>query len=193
MKKYSIFLLSILFICGCSEDFRLQKSVFINDINNPGLPEYSEWGYNTFGAYIDWGVFISNSNELPVKIIVNKDTFNLLLKGRMNSEDLSLKFSIIGYSPVDYPDLISLNESTIDLTSNQCIVTMTDPLTSQKLNVNEGKLIFKRVQKLYVDKVLTESILSGTFEFKTIIKGEPIAFSNGRFDLGIGYDNFFKF
>ncbi|MDD4971982.1 MAG: hypothetical protein PHT07_21355 [Paludibacter sp.] len=195
MKKYSIVTLfiGIILLIGCSEDFQLQKSVFINDVNNPGLPEYSEWGYNTFGAYIDRTVFASTDNDLPGKIVVNKDTFNLILKGKSGYETLSLKFSIIGYSPADYPDLISLNDSIIDLKIARCIVTLGYPYNSKKLAISEGKLYFKRVQNLYVDKVLTETIVSGTFNFKTILDGEPVAISNGRFDLGIGYDNFFKY
>ena len=195
MKKYSIvtLIIGIILLCGCSEDFQLQKSVFINDVNNPGLPEYSEWGYNTFGAYIDRNVFASTNNDLPGKIVVNKDTFNLILKGEFGYETLSLKFSIVGYSPADYPILISLNDSIIDLKNAGCFVTFGYPYNSKRLTVSEGKLYFKRVQNLYVDKVLTGSIVSGTFNFKTYLNGEPVAVSNGRFDFGIGYDSFFKY
>jgi len=195
MKKYIFLpvLVVMLLAGGCSTDFNLEKSVFIEDINNPGLPEYSEWGYNTFGAYIDRKTFVSDLTDLPSKIIVNKDTFNFLLKGRSNSDDISLKFSVIGYSPADYTDLISLNDSTFNLTGKNCIITLTEPLTTKILTVYEGTLVFKRVQKLYVDKVLTESILSGTFNFKTFINAEPVSISNGRFDVGIGSENFYKF
>jgi len=196
MKKY-IFLpifLSLLFLCACSsEDVQLEKSIFVEDVNNPGLPIYSEWGYNTFGAYIDRKVLISNDDELPAKIIVNKDTLNLILKGTLNSEMATLKFTLIGYSPADYPDLVSFNNSTIDLTSDKCIITLKTYSKTLALDVFDGKLFFKRVQNLYVDKELTESILSGTFNFKTFIDGEPIAVSNGRFDLGIGYGNFYNY
>jgi len=195
MKKYIFLpvLVVMLLAGGCSTDFNLEKSVFIEDINNPGLPEYSEWGYNTFGAYIDRKTFVSDLTDLPSKIIVNKDTFNFLLKGRSNSDDISLKFSVIGYSPADYTDLISLNDSTFNLTGKNCIITLTEPLSTKILTVYEGTLVFKRVQKLYVDKVLTESILSGTFNFKTFINAEPVSISNGRFDVGIGSENFYKF
>ena len=195
MKKYIFLpvLVVMLLAGGCSQDFNLEKSVFIEDINNPGLPEYSEWGYNTFGAYIDRKTFVSDLTDLPSKIIVNKDTFNFLLKGRSNSDDISLKFSVIGYSPADYTDLISLNDSTFNLTGKNCIITLTEPLSTKILTVYEGTLVFKRVQKLYVDKVLTESILSGTFNFKTFINAEPVSISNGRFDVGIGSENFYKF
>jgi len=195
MKKYIFLPVLVLMLLsgGCSQNFNLEKSVFIEDINNPGLPEYSEWGYNTFGVYIDRKTFVSDLTDLPAKIIVNKDTFNFLLKGRSNSSDISLKFSLIGYTPADYTDLISLNDSTINLTGKNCIITLTEPLSTKILTVYEGSLVFKRVQKLYVDKVLTESILSGTFSFKTFINAEPVSISNGRFDVGIGSENFYKF
>ena len=65
-------------VASCSSaDFELSKTVFVEDVDYPGLPIYSEWGYNTFGAYIDRSVFTSNSYELPTKIIVNSDTFKL--------------------------------------------------------------------------------------------------------------------
>ena len=195
MKKQSVIFLLVLFLFsgGCSQDYPLHKSVFINDKNDWHLPEYSEWGYNTFGAYMDRKVFISDESDQPGKIIINKDSFNLLLSGRIETKSISLKFTIIGYSPADYSGLISLNNTSVDLTGHTCIVTFNDSNSSQRLNVYEGSLFFKRVQNLYVDKVLNESILSGTFNFKTIIKGEPVTFSYGRFDLGIGTDNFFKF
>ena len=195
MKSPSLFFLSILFIFsgGCSTDYQLHRSVFINDKNNPGLPEYSEWGYNTFGTYIDRKVFVSDEYNQPGKIIINNDSCHLLLSGRSNTENISLEFAFKGYSPADYSGLISLNNTTFDLKGKDCIVLLNDSKGSRKLTVYEGSLFFKRVQKLYVDKVLTESILSGTFDFKTIINGEPVTFSNGRFDLGIGNDNFFKF
>ena len=41
---------------GCSYDFdyRISNSVFIEDDEKPGLPIYSEKGYNSFGVY--WGL-----------------------------------------------------------------------------------------------------------------------------------------
>jgi len=194
MKKYSILpvLVMFLLLSSCSEDYNLNDSVFIEDVNNPGLPEYSEWGYNTFGAYIDRSTFVSNSTDLPAKIIVNNDTLSLRLKGTWKDSNLTLKISFVGYALADYPDLVSLNDSTIDLTTNKCIISMTTQDGTQLLKVFDGKINFKRVQKLYVDNVLTESIMSGTFNFKTFIDGEPIAVSAGRFDLGFDYDNFYK-
>lgn len=196
MKKYIVLplFLLLLIISGCSsEDYQLEKSVFIEDITNPGLPIYSEWGYNTFGAYIDREVFVSNDSDLPAKIIVNADTFNLSFKGTLDSEIVTLRFTIIGFSPADYPDLVSLNDSTIDLTADNCFITLIKDTTILRLDVFQGKLYFKRVQNLYVDKVLSETILSGYFNFKTFMHNEPVSISNGRFDVGIGFNNFYNF
>ncbi len=186
--------LMILF-AGCSaEDYHLNKSVFIEDVTNPGLPEYSEWGYNTFGSYIDRVPFVSDMVNLPSKIIVNRDTFNLILNGKINgSEPASLKFRIIGYAPSEYPELISLNGKAYDLKHENCLVEFTESGNATKLSIIGGELKFVRAQKLYVDKELTKTILSGTFQIQTFRMNEPITISGGRFDLGFGFDNFFNF
>lgn len=196
MKKYRFIILSVLtlIVSSCTSDYSLDKSVFIEDVTSPGLPIYSEWGYNTFGAYIDREKFISESSQLPAKIIVNADTLNLTLKGVMGSgSQVTLKFSIKGFSPADYPDLIMLNDTTINLKDSKCIVSLNKGGVTNVLKIIEGTIQFKRVQNLYVDKELSKAILSGYFNFKTFMLGEPIAISNGRFDLGIGYDNFYNY
>lgn len=181
-------------VASCSSaDFELSKTVFVEDVDYPGLPIYSEWGYNTFGAYIDRSVFTSSSYVLPTKIIVNSDTFKLYLKGMMNDKPTTIKFEIKGYAPADYPDLISLNDSVINLKNSDCKVTLENGYSVQVLRIIEGNIKFKRVQNLYVDKAFAKTIVSGIFNFKTFFDGEPVAITNGRFDLGIGYENFYNF
>ncbi|MCE5331993.1 MAG: hypothetical protein LLF95_07615 [Bacteroidales bacterium] len=196
MRKYisSLLIVIAVFFTSCaSEDFELSKTVFIEDTDFPGLPIYSEWGYNTFGAYIDRNVFVSTYNDLPAKIIVHPDTFNLYLNGSMNQRNVSLKIELIGYAPADYPDLISLNDSVVNLKDENCHVTLTEDMTSTVLKIIQGEIHFKRVQNLYIDKVYTKTIISGTFKFKTFFGDEPVAITNGRFDLGIGYENFYNY
>lgn len=185
----------MLIVAGCSnEDYRLNKSVFIEDITNQGLPEYSEWGYNTFGAYIDRVPFVSDMVNLPAKIIVNPDTFNLVLNGKINnSEPASLKFRIFGYAPATYSDLVSLNGKSYNLKDNSCLVELTEAGNVMPLKIISGELKFVRAQKLFVDKELVKTILSGTFHIQTFRKNEPITISGGRFDLGFGTDNFYNF
>ncbi|MDD4199730.1 MAG: hypothetical protein PHZ12_10070, partial [Paludibacter sp.] len=165
----------------------------IEDYDYPGLPIYSEWGYNTFGMYIDRGVFVSSGDVFPAKIIVNPDTFNITFSGRYNYNPASLRISVIGYVPIDYPELVKLNDSILDLKALNCIVTLKYGNESKKLNIIQGNIKFKRVQNLFVDKEFAKTILSGTIEFKTFLNNEPVAITNGRFDLGIGYENFYYY
>lgn len=178
---------------SCSmSDVELTRSVFIEDKLSPGLPIYSEWGYNTFGAYIDRIPFVSGSQE-PAKIYVNTDTLRFFLKGHYENSNLSIIFSIKGIAPNEYNELTLLNDTIIQLKDSNCQVEMNIGGVDNKMTLIDGALYFKRAQLLYVDKEVMKSILSGEFRFRTFIKGEPTAISNGRFDVGIGYENFYKF
>lgn len=182
-------------LCSCAkmEEFNLSGTVFIEDPYYPGLPVNSEWGYNTFGAYIDRKPFVSTTEDLPVKIIVNGDTLHFTLRGRMGTQDVDLKFSIKGYSPATYFDLTDLDNQTINLKESGRAVTLKIGGVTTFLNLIEGELTIKRVQRLYVDEEPTRTIISGEFNLKTFLDNEPIAISYGRFDLGIGYENFYNY
>ncbi len=202
MKKYAIIFLSILtmVIAGCSKENELKKSVYINDKEFTDLPAYSEWGYNTFGAYYDRIAFISNNDIVPGKVIVSNGNFTFELNGQKgtsyyssNYTGMSLKFIISGVEPKQYTDLVSLNATTFDLTSTTCQVLVSTEATQDTAKILSGQLQFKRAQNLLVDKKSIEVILSGYFEFKALINNTPITVSNGRFDIGIGTDNFFVY
>lgn len=179
--------------CDKVEEYSLSGTIFIEDPYFPGLPIYSEWGYNTFGAYIDRKPFVSTSEDLPAKVIVNSDTIHLIFRGKMGSENVDLKFSIKGYSPQTYYDLTELDNTTLNLNDSGCEVTLKIENTTTNLNLIEGELIIKRVQRLYIDEELSRTIMSGYFNLKTFLNNEPISISQGRFDLGIGYENFFNY
>ncbi len=198
MKK-TIFLSVVsclLLLASCSKsEYELEQTVFIPDPVYDQLPVYSEWGYNTFGAYVDREAFVSTSNYIPSKIIIHSDTLNLLLTGQIGYQKVMMNFSIKGDSYLNYPDLISLNGKTIPLDSSNCTVTLTQndgPATTFDVFTG-GELTIKRAQKLYVDGELLKVVLSGTFRFKTLYHDVPISISNGRFDLGIGFDNFYNY
>lgn len=189
----AILLLLITPSCEKMEDFNLSGTVFIEDPYYPGLPIYSEWGYNTFGAYIDRKPFISTSDDLPVKVIVNADTINFIFRGTMGSNNVDLKFAIKGFSPQTYSDLTELDNITFNLKDSGRAVTLKIGNETTKLNLIEGELIIKRAQRLYVDEELSRTIMSGYFNLKTFLNNEPISISQGRFDLGIGYENFYNY
>ena len=143
MKAMKIFFLAIscMMICQtCTQmdDFILSGTVFIEDPYSPGLPIYSEWGYNTFGAYIDRVPFVSTSNGLPAKVIVNTDTIHIILRGKMASNNVELKFSFKGFSPETYYDLTGMNGTTINLMgSGRSVVLKIDQMTYD-LDLIEG-------------------------------------------------------
>jgi hypothetical protein len=198
MKSIKYFLPVIIIVlqlssCEKMEDFDLSQTVFIEDPYYPGLPIYSEWGYNTFGAYIDRKPFISTEYDLPVKIIVNTDTLHMIFRGIMGNENVDLKLSIKGFSPKDQYELTELNNTTIDLMESGRMAVLKRGNEETKLNLIEGDIHFSKVQLLYVDEELTRTILSGYFQMKTFLKGEPISISHGRFDFGIGYENFYNY
>jgi hypothetical protein len=196
MKKlFCILLISIIAISGCSDNDELSETITILD-ENGDLPIYSEWGYNTFGAYYDRKVFMSRSDILPLKVIVNSSGTNFVMKGELNSYDYygnqtSIVFNISDFKPTKYRDLLVLNDSVFDLENNNYSVFMVSNYDTTNLTIIEGNLYFKKVQDLYVDDKPTEVILSGLFRLKALENGEPITISDGRFDLAIGYNNFY--
>jgi len=190
---YIILIIMVMAACSKQDEFVLSQTVFIEDTYYPGLPIYSEWGYNTFGAYIDRKPFVSTKNDLPSKIIVNTDTLHLILRGEMQSSKVDLRFSVKGYSPATFSELTILNNTSLDLTDQDISVMLKIDNDVMDLQMIEGQLHFIRAGRLYVDEELTCVILSGRFQFKTFMDGEPITISNGRFDLSIGYENFYNF
>jgi hypothetical protein len=188
-------------LTSCSKENELKESVFIYDPENFDLPEYSEWGYNTFGAYYDREIFVSNDEAVPAKITVSDTSLSFLLEGEKRTDDYNsyynnsnmlLTFTLPGSLPEQFADLAMFNDSIIDLADAACQVFVTIDTMKYEADILEGELNFKRVQILQVDKMLVEAILSGYFDFKAIINGKPITVSDGRFDVGIGRDNFYE-
>jgi len=182
--------------CTYYNDFEFSRSVFTEDYDFPGLPIYSELGYNTFGMYIDRKVFSSTDSAYPIKIIVNEDTCKFSLNGWYSGGPATLGIALIGFSPEDYPDLIQLNDSIINLDDPNCILTFTQnghTTVAKKMDIIQGSLHIKQAKKLYIDTEFTRVILSGTIALKTFLFDDPVAFTNGRFDLGVGYENFYNY
>lgn len=86
-----------------------------------------------------------------------------------------------------------LDSTRINLKDPGRAVTLKIGNVLTPLTIIEGEVFFKRVQRLLLDEEPTRTIMSGTFQLKTFLNGEPTAISNGRFDLGVGYGNFFNF
>ncbi len=194
MKKL-VFVLFIAFAFSCSKEADLSDSIYIYDSEFPDLPAYTEWGYNTFGANYDRGVFVYSSNEIPLKVTTkdNKLTFIFQgIDGNYSNNDLALKFIISDSNVNVYKDLLVYNDSVIDLSSQEVEVQMVTEGVSETIDVLEGELYFKRSQNVFVDDIEYEIILSGKFNLKFIENEIPSNISDGRFDFGINDDNFYN-
>jgi len=204
MKKLLIYLpvALLLVLASCSDEMELKKSVFIPDDNNPDLPAYTEWGYNTFGAYYDRQRFLYDDYTMPAKMINTGGKTSFTLKGHISpsgydyygsANEMSLTFDFYSLDPQLYTDLITLNDLTVDLTGSTIKVRGKIDTTNFDIEILNGTIVFKRAQNLLVDKKMIEIILSGTFEFQALVDDEPISVTLGRFDVGIGKDNFYRY
>jgi hypothetical protein len=196
MKTIAALFLACAFILiqGCSKDYELEKTIFYPDPEFPDLPIYSEWGYNTFGAYYDRQVFTSTKDIVPLKVIVKDGITSFRFSGRLGySKEMTLTFTMNDFQPAIYQDLIALDKKTINLKEPAYGVQIKIDGKVQQMYLLGGKIDFVKAQNLIVDKKPEQVILSGTFEFQIVIDDEPFTISRGRFDQGISYDNFFRF
>lgn len=180
---------------GCSKDAELKKSVFIPDPQSPDLPKYSEWGYNTFGSFYDRDTFISDDNAVPLKVTSVGGNTSFIFSGHRDSgyNQMSITLVLHKLTPQTYADLSGLNNTTIDLTLPDYELLITENGITYQTKIISGSFQFKRARNLLVDDNPEEVILSGTFEFQTILNDVPVSFTDGRFDVGVGSSNFFKY
>ena len=198
--KAMIAALITIFCVACSSEKNLDDTIIIYDEDYPDLPIYSELGYNTFGAYYDRDVFISNYNQVPGKFILSDSTATFTLSGYLNNinfgndtKNVSVVFTIPNCYPSSCSDLTTLDKKIYNVGDSAFNIAINVDGTQQEAKILSGQIEFKRAKNLLVDKVQTEVILSGYFNFKAIVNGTPITMSNGRFDIGIGEYNFFKY
>ena len=205
MKNQFIMLMltAALLFTACNDEAELQKSVFIPDDDFPELPAYTEWGYNTFGAYYDRELFIYNVYEVPAKVVNTEGKTSFILNGTRGyyyyyeysngNNSMSVSFDLIGFLPQAYTDLVALNDSVINLLNPNCRVMVTMNGQKYQEQIIGGTLHFKRVQNLIVDKEQVEVILSGTFEYQALSNDVPFSVSLGRFDVAVGNNNFYRY
>ena len=103
----------------------------------------------------------------------------------------TLVLSFPDYTPDSFTDLLSLNGKSFDLPATECVVSLLLGNSRRDLKILEGEFKIKRAQNLYIDKELQGTVLSGIFSFKATVDDEPTTFSNGRFDMRFGEDNFY--
>lgn len=194
-----VFLIICCGVWACSEETELRKSIFFPDPDSPELPNYSEWGYNTFGGYFDRQPFLSNDTEVPLKVVQMDEKTSFVFTGQKgagyyaNSGLFSITITVSASQAESYSDLIKFHNTTLQLADSALTVTVTQGVQADTVDILQGEFQFIRAQLLLVDQKPTEVILSGTFAFQALIDGQPISVSDGRFDVGVQEYNFFKY
>ncbi len=193
MKRLAIVsvILSVLIFISCEKSNDLNDSVFIRDNDNPELPEYSEWGYNTFGAFYDREAFVSNSEVIPLKVITEGGNTSFIFQGELSNDRMLMEFIMPGFSPTSYTDMLALNNNTYDLKTAGWSIKMVIDSDIKTVEILEGNFQFRRVQKLNVDEKQVQCIVSGIFNFMIKVDGIPVRVTDGRFDAGVGKGNFY--
>ena len=198
MKKYIIIAVALFAMTACSKsDFK--ETQYISDPDYPGLPIYSEMGYNSFGAYINEQPFtVSSNNYLPFYLVADRDNLTMTLYGQ-STTSLDMVFILpidSTYHLEDYHSLLALDGKTfpIDMTPTSCNVFFDGLLAPEIESIYSGYIKFEKVQQVIVDKTDTEVVLSGRFQFRAFTpEGTRIDVTGGRFDLGVDNANFVNF
>ncbi len=203
MKYYSLLFIPVLtcFLASCVSDFR-------PEVIDPRLPDYSEEGLNTAGAYIDgmpWTskrklsfffVFPSGiSGEGDIYVYHSEDSLNNLLAFEFGKQTLgeyekpvSVGFQLNGYGIVEPDDLFDLKDRTIVLDGESNYgqlflnpISRTAQSGPDTIHRGTGLLHVRNVQYLSKDSI----IISGTFGFDVEIDSVMHTVHSGRFDYTI--------
>ena len=198
MKKYIIIAMALIAMTACSKsDFK--EIQYISDPDFPGLPIYSEMGYNTFGAYINEKVFYSNWSERPFYLVADRESLTMTLYGWNDNNNLNMVFTLpidSSYHLEDYHSLLALDgkKFEIDTTPTSCNVKFEGYYSPEIESIYSGYIKFEKVQQVIVDKTDAEVVVSGKFQFRAFTPdGTRIDVTGGRFDLGVDNANFVNF
>ncbi len=198
MKKYIIFAAVVIAMTACSKsDFK--QIQYIEDPDYPGLPVYSEMGYNTYGAYINNKVFNPAWTDRPFYLIADRENMTMTLNGSVEYNGFNIIFTLpidTTYHLEDYHSLLALNGKsfTIDTTPTSCNVKMEGYNAPDIESIYSGYIKFEKVQQVLVDKTDAEVVVSGKFQFRAFTHdGTRIDVTGGRFDIGVDNANFVNF
>ena len=200
MKRYIIFAMAFLALTACSKsDFK--ETQYIDDPDYPGLPIYSEMGYNTFGAYINELAFnVSQYGSIrPFYLVADRESLTMTLYGWREGTNFNMVFTLpidSTYHLEDYHSLLALEGKTfaIDTTPTSCNVRFEGFYPPEIESIYSGHISFDKVRQVVVDKENTEVVVAGKFQFRAFTpEGVRIDVVGGRFDLGVDNTNFVIF
>ena len=199
MKKY-IFILSVMLAATACSKSDFKQTQYIDDPDYPGLPIYSEMGYNTFGAYINEQVFnVSYEHGRPFYLVADREKLTMTFYGQDYRNNLNMIFTLpidSTYHLEDYHSLLTLDGKTftIDTIPTSCNIKMEGSYAPNIESIYSGYIKFEKVQQVIVDKQDAEVVVSGKFQFRAFTHdGTRIDVTGGRFDLGVDNANFVNF
>lgn len=186
-------------LISCDDDKDIERVIWVDDDEYEGLPAYTEWGYNTFGAYVNNRTFASARyfSEAPMHFYSGNDTLTFCMEAHQYSTYSpiisTLKFVFPYKHITKYTGLKELQGVVVDLAADdvkvRVLTSVNDYSEEVTLNVESGELKFSRVQILYIDGDMVEAIVSGTFQFDATTEGTSLEVRHGRFDVGVDGDN----
>ena len=201
MKKFIIIAAALLAMTACSKsDFK--ETQYVEDPDYPGLPIYSDMGYNTYGAYINDNVYqtsTSYDSNRKFYLVADREGLSMTFYGRLNGRNLSMIFDFpidTTFVLNDYHDLLKLDglSFAIDTIDTSCHIKMEGPNALEIASIYSGKITFDNVRQLIVDKEDKEVVVSGKFQFRAFTtNGTQLDVVGGRFDLGVDNSNFVNF
>lgn len=167
-------------LASCSK-VDLSDSIYVPDKENHELPAYTEWGYNTFGVIYERDYFTYDDYTMPLKVTLNDNKISFLLQGSTSYSSSkiidALRITIPENNIAEYQDLLIFNDSVINLTDESVCVEMFSGSIIDTLKVSNGSFHIKRTQRLFVDDVEQEVIMSGVFNLDFIANTIPSSFS----------------
>ena len=201
MKKHIIILAAALFALASCSKSDLKETVYQEDPDYPGLPAYSEMGYNIYGAYINDKVFhvSSNGGNRPFYLVADREGLSMTFYGWREGINLNMTFTLpidTTFVLDDYHDLIALEGMSfnIDTTATACQVKLEGLYAPQIASIYSGRITFEKTQQVVVDKEDAEVIVAGKFQFRAFTpNGTQYDVVGGRFDLGVDNTNFVNF
>ncbi|MDR1097165.1 MAG: hypothetical protein LBL57_03435 [Tannerella sp.] len=195
MKTF-FYLNLLVLLCACAN---IDSTVFIPDGDDPNLPAYTEWGYNSFGAKYERLYFLADNSITPCKITYREGMLHFSLAGTLRAdtygsrfENMTLTVSFPSGPVSEYRDLLILHERSIDLSSCSVDIEKSNSAGRTAVSSVKGHLTFRRAQLLRIDGEENRVILSGSFDMQFLTDGKPESITDGRFDVGIHKD-FYSF
>ncbi|MBQ8957690.1 MAG: hypothetical protein IJ057_04230 [Bacteroidales bacterium] len=201
MKKHLILAAALLIMAACSKS-DLKETQYIEDPDYPGLPIYSDMGYNTYGAYMNDQVYQTSTNygsNRKFYLVADREGLSMTFYGWLDGHNLSMVFDLpidTTFAMDDYHDLLKLDGMSfaIDTTGTTCRVKMEGTNAPEIASIYSGKITFDHVRQVVVDKEDKEIIVSGKFQFRAFTTdGARLDVTGGRFDLGVDNTNFVNF